>query len=89
MSLTSAKAFYERMQNDTDFQDRIKALETPEAIERYVKGELAYDFTKEEMQQVVFDQNPEMSDEELEAVTGGSASTLFLIFVVWACVSAA
>jgi len=36
-----------------------------------VKGELGYDFTFEEMQKVVFERNPEMTDDELEAVVGG------------------
>ena len=89
MSLESAAAFYERVQNDEAFQEQIKTLKDPDVIERYVKGELGYEFTKEEMQRVIFERNPEMSDEELEAVTGGSTSTLFLIFVVWFCVSAA
>jgi hypothetical protein len=36
-----------------------------------VKGELGYDFTLEEMQKVIFERNPQMTDEELEAVVGG------------------
>ena len=39
-----------------------------------MKGELGYDFTLEEMQKVVFERNPEMTDEELEAVVGGELS---------------
>ena len=71
MSLESAAAFYERVQNDEAFQEQIKTLKDPDVIERYVKDELSYDFTREEMQQVIFERNPEMTDEELEAVVGG------------------
>ena len=71
MSLESAAAFYERVQNDEAFQEQIKTLKDPEVIERYVKDELGYDFTKEEMQRVIFERHPEMTDEEMEAVVGG------------------
>ena len=71
MSLESAVGFYERLAAEPDLQERIRELETPDRIESYVKGELGYDFTREEMQQVIFERNPEMTDEELEAVVGG------------------
>ena len=68
--------------------DRVRALETPERMEAYVKGELGYDFTKAEMQQVVFERNPELTDEELEAVTGG-VGLIELIIVIYALAVAA
>ena len=71
MSLESAVGFYERLAAEPDLQERIRELETPDRIESYVKGELGYDFTREEMQRVIFERHPEMTDEELEAVTGG------------------
>ena len=52
-------------------QEKLKELGTKENISQYVKGELGYDFTLEEMQKVIFERNPEMTDEELEAVVGG------------------
>ena len=39
-------------------------------MEAWVRDELGYDFTQEEMQRVIFERNPEMTDEELEAVIG-------------------
>ncbi len=52
-------------------QEKLKELNTKENIERHVKGELGYDFTLEEIQKVIFEKNPEMTEEELEAVVGG------------------
>ncbi|HPE67455.1 MAG TPA: Nif11-like leader peptide family RiPP precursor [Synergistales bacterium] len=71
MSIESAVAFYERVEKDTALQAKLKELNTKENISQYVKGELGYDFTLEEMQKVIFERNPEMTDEELEAVVGG------------------
>ncbi len=72
MSMKSAVAFYERIEKDSEMQLKMKELGSAEDIERYVKGELGYDFTMEEMQKVIFERNPELTDEELDAVTGGS-----------------
>lgn len=88
MSLESAEAFYDRLANDRELAERVRALETPERMESYVKGELGYDFTRGEMQQVVFERNPEMTDEELEAVTGG-VGIIELIIVIYALAVAA
>ncbi len=71
MSIESAKAFYERVETDTELQEKLKELNTKENIEPYVKGELGYEFTLEEMQKVIFEKNPEMTEEEREAVVGG------------------
>ena len=72
MSMESAVSFYERLEKDVELQEKLKELGTKENISQYVKGELGYDFTLEEMQKVIFEKNPEMTDEELEAVVGGS-----------------
>ena len=88
MSLESAAAFCDRLAKDRELADRVRALETPERMEAYVKGELGYDFTKAEMQQVVFERNPELTDEELEAVTGG-VGLIELIIVIYALAVAA
>ncbi len=72
MSMESAVAFYERLEKDTALQEKLKELNAKENIEKYVKGELGYDFTAEEMQKVIFERNPDISEEELEAVVGGN-----------------
>lgn len=81
MSMESAAAFYERLEKDAELMARIKELASQEKIERYVTEELGYRFTKEEMQKVVFEKNPEMTDEELEAVTGGTIM-IVLVYIV-------
>ncbi len=88
MSMESAVAFYERVEKDTELQKKLRELGSKENVERYVKGELGYDFTLEEMQKVIFERNPEMTDEELEAVTGG-VGIIELIIVAWALAVAA
>jgi predicted ribosomally synthesized peptide with nif11-like leader len=69
--MESAVAFYEKVENDNKLVTRMQELQTPEAISSYVQGELGYDFTWEEMQKVIFERNPELTDKELEAVVGG------------------
>ena len=86
MSIESAVAFYERVEKDTALQEKLKELGTKENISQYVKGELGYDFTLEEMQKVIFERNPEITDEELEAVVGGSI-TLIGIFSLGMAIS--
>ena len=76
MSMESAAAFYERLQSDAALQENLKAAGNRDQVEAYVKGELGYDFTQEEMQKVVFERNPEMTDEELEAVVGGASNDM-------------
>lgn len=75
MSIESAVAFYERVEKDTALQAKLKELNTKENISQYVKGELGYDFTLDEMQKVLYERNPRMTDEDLEGVVGGVVST--------------
>ena len=75
MSIESAVAFYERVEKDTALQEKLKELNTKENISQYVKGELGYDFTLDEMQKVLYERNPRMTDEDLEGVVGGVVST--------------
>lgn len=81
MSTEAAKAFYEKTRQDEKITEHLKTLGTEEAIREYVQSEFGYEFTREEMQQVIFENNPELSDEELEAVTGGSGM-LALVLVM-------
>jgi predicted ribosomally synthesized peptide with nif11-like leader len=78
MSLESAAAFYEKLEKDTELTAKLKEMTVPQ-IEMLVKNELGYNFTREEMQQVIFERNPELSDEELEAIVGGASSEEQLI----------
>ena len=78
MSIESATAFYDRLQSDVSLQEELKTKGNRDAVEAYVRDELGYDFTKEEMQKVIFERHPEMTDEELEAVVGGASYDLML-----------
>ncbi len=80
MSQESAIAFYEKLQNDEALIERINGM-TPLEVQNLVRQEWEFDFTAEEMQQVIFDRHPELTDEELEAVVGGlSAETATIAF---------
>ncbi len=78
MSIESAAAFYDRLQNDDALQEQLKAAGDRGVMEAYVRDKLGYDFTKEEMQKVIFERNPEMTDEELEAVVGGVSDDMLI-----------
>ena len=71
MSVESAAAFYDRLARDASLQEKLQELGDRERLATYVKDELGYVFTKEEMRKVVFERNPEMTDEDLQAVVGG------------------
>ena len=77
MSMESAVAFYERMEKDVELQRKLKELGSKERVQPYLKNELDYDFTGEEMRKVVLDKNPEMTDGDLEEVTGGAHYPIF------------
>jgi predicted ribosomally synthesized peptide with nif11-like leader len=79
MSMEAATSFYERLEQEPELTERIRELSTQDRIESYVKGELGYDFTREEIQKVIFGRNPEMTDEEMEAVVGGLDGTSILV----------
>ena len=79
MSRESAVAFYERLESDTELTTRIQELQTSEAISQYVREELEYDFSLEEMQKVIFERHPEITDEELEAVVGGQLDAFSML----------
>ena len=88
MSMEAAVAFYERLEQEPGLQERIKELNAPELIEPYVRDELGYRFTKAEMQRVIFERNPEMSDEEMEAVTGGTIVMVAVYLVGYLAIAA-
>ena len=74
MSVEAAAAFYDRLENDLALMGKLKELGDKERLVLYVKDELGYDFTKEEMRNVLFERNPEMSDEDLQSVVGGAGA---------------
>jgi predicted ribosomally synthesized peptide with nif11-like leader len=71
MSYEHAVAFYALLQDNQDLEQKLQGLGTAEKIGCYVKEELGYTFTKKEAEQVFFEKNPEISDEEMEKIWGG------------------
>ena len=67
MSIESAKAFLERVQNDEDFRNSVGELGTAEERMEYVK-KAGFDFTMEEMATL----KDELSDNELSELAGGN-----------------
>ena len=73
MSLDQARAFIEKMKSDEAFRERIMAME--DVTERFnlIKSE-GFDCNEEEVKEVA----EELSDEDLDAATGGGAWGGFL-----------
>ena len=74
MSVEAAAAFYDRLENDLALMGKLKELGDKERLVLYVKNELGYDFSREEMRKVLFERNPELSEEELQSVVGGAGA---------------
>lgn len=72
MSIESAKAFIERMKSDQEFAKKVHELKSKEEAMRFVASQ-GFSFTGEEYALA----QPEVSDHELDSVTGGTH--------VWVC----
>ena len=66
MSIVSAKAFLERVENDEDFRKELVDRTSAEERMKFAKAQ-GFDFTKEEIDSL----KDELSDEDLDAVAGG------------------
>jgi len=67
MTIESAKAYVERLASDQAFASRVAATQSREERAELAKSE-GFDFTAEELAGVT----SELSDEELDAVAGGT-----------------
>jgi predicted ribosomally synthesized peptide with nif11-like leader len=65
MSLESAKAFIDRMNSDKEFAKKLFECKGEAAQKAFIEA-AGYSFTREEFNELV-----ELSDEQLEAVSGG------------------
>jgi predicted ribosomally synthesized peptide with nif11-like leader len=75
MSIKNAKAFYQRITEDSDFRTPFESASTKEERRQLIK-DAGYDFTTDEWQAAVteiqaVDSNQEIQEAELEAVSGG------------------
>ncbi|WP_186540978.1 Nif11-like leader peptide family natural product precursor [Synechococcus sp. BIOS-E4-1] len=66
MSEEQLKAFLEKVKGDTSLQEKLKAAKSPEDVVDIAK-EHGYEFTADKINQ--------LSERELEGVSGGAAST--------------
>ena len=71
MSEEQLKAFLEKVQSDTELQEKLKATASPEAAVEIAK-EAGFSITAEDMQSMQSGTG-EVSDEELEDAAGGAA----------------
>ncbi|MCL6612919.1 MAG: Nif11-like leader peptide family natural product precursor [Peptococcaceae bacterium] len=67
MSIEKAREFIKRVKNEPDLLRQAACFQTREERRRWARG-LGYDFTGEELEQAT----AELTDEELELVSGGS-----------------
>lgn len=74
MSLQSAQAFLQRLHDDQDFFHKVSNAADHDA-RKVISKEAGFDFTESEMREAVAAQNTELTEEELEAVAGGSVSS--------------
>jgi predicted ribosomally synthesized peptide with nif11-like leader len=75
MSIENAKAFYQRMTEDSEFRTPFEEASAKDERQQLIK-DAGYDFTAEEWQDAVAeiqaaDSNEELQEEELEAIAGG------------------
>ncbi len=67
MSIESAKAFLERVENDEDFRKELEGQASVEERMKFAKAQ-GFDFTEDEIREV----RESLSDDELDTVAGGS-----------------
>ncbi len=67
MSIESAKAFLERIKNDEELRNKLKAVESKEERTKVAKAE-GLDCTEDEWKEV----SAELSEQELDHILGGS-----------------
>lgn len=66
MSISSAKAFMEKIKNDKEFAKKINEFKNPTEMQNFVT-KAGFDFTKEELNSL----SKELSDDDLSNVAGG------------------
>lgn len=71
MSIESAKLFSKRMDEDSEFEKKVNSIETVEALKAFMAQE-GYDFNGKEFNEVMeLSYGSELSEDELDNVTGG------------------
>ena len=73
MSEEQLKAFLSKVQDDTSLQERLKAAADADAVSAIAK-EAGFSISADDLKNAPIREFSELSDEELEGVTGGGAS---------------
>jgi predicted ribosomally synthesized peptide with nif11-like leader len=86
MTIENAKAFYQRMSEDSDFRTPFEEAFSKEERQQLIK-DAGYDFTTDEWQAAVAeiqaaDSDEELKEEELEAIAGG-VQAVAMYGVIW------
>jgi predicted ribosomally synthesized peptide with nif11-like leader len=86
MTIENAKAFYQKMTDDSDFRTPFEEASTNEERQQLIK-DAGYNFTADEWQAAVAeiqatDSNEELQEEELEAIAGG-VQAIAMYGVIW------
>ncbi len=74
MSLESAKLFIERMSTDEDFAKGVTGCKDSESRKQFIMAK-GFNFTMDDLSQAKNDELTEVSEEQVEAISGG----------VWRC----
>jgi predicted ribosomally synthesized peptide with nif11-like leader len=81
MSEEQLKAFLERVKVDTSLQDKIKAAADPDAVFAIAK-EAGFIFSADDLNKAQ-SEILEMSEEDLEAISGGKVNTAGTVNTIW------
>ena len=74
MSEEQLKAFLSKVQDDTSLQERLKAAADADAVSAIAK-EAGFSISADDLKNAPIREFSELSDEELEGVTGGTECT--------------
>lgn len=79
MSVESAKMFVEKVKNDEDFRAKLSSFQDGQERMDFAKAE-GFDFTVAEINEVT---GEELTEDELEAVSGGGPSACGKVCAKW------
>jgi predicted ribosomally synthesized peptide with nif11-like leader len=75
MSLENAKKFLKEFKGNAEFRSSIENASDDETRQQLAR-DAGYDFTREEVKEVMGAEGGKISDSDLEAVAGGASSTM-------------
>jgi predicted ribosomally synthesized peptide with nif11-like leader len=73
MAVKDAKAFVEKLKTDSVLLAKLQAAKD-DAAKQKIAHDLGYDFSKDDLKTLAQQNTAELSDEDLEAVAGGSGA---------------